>query len=322
MKEWMKRYIAACVLLPSLLLLSAGCGQEEEEDGTDRPALTLTIKTRATGDTEGPTGREHMKTVRLILVNSGRIIYNHCVDNIADEATQYVFREGENGLSLPLALVGERLDYYVVANEEGVSYTGNWDDITVDDLKKMNLDATVLSAMNAASSTTPIPQTAFGTTEKLKSKSEGNNEVSVQLNFVVAKVRLTINNTLPVEQKIEGISVSEVNQTSTPLFAPETLSDTNNNGTASFGDITIEAGAVETRSLYIYENTGGQYILSAQWSGKEQKLDINTAANIQFIRRGTLIDIKITLKQNITGFQFYVRVNSWDEKEMGIPSFN
>lgn len=316
---------AAFFLLPVLaMLLPTACTGDEEP--TEKATVTMTFTTRATTSGSPEMGidleaRERMQTLRVIVVRTetSQIMYNLLYEQFDTDDTQNgryykTITFGE----LMIKAEGENFDFYAIANEEGIGYSGEWNNISFNDLQNLikgnsvlNTDA--LTKMNGGSS--PIPKTGHTRIKVQPTIQEGK----VELDFVVAKVRLTIDNTLPIEQEIESISVSGVNQTSTPLFASEPLSDIND-ATASFGDITIQAETIVTRSFYIYENTGGQYTLSAQWNG-QQTLNI-TEAGISEIPRGTLIDIKITLKQNITDFQFYVRVNSWDEKKMDIPSFN
>ena len=259
---------------------------------------------------------ERMKTLRVIVARqTGEVLYNVKYDS---------FEEDENGRlyktitfsELTVDKEGENFDFYAIANEEGVGYTEkSWDNVTVNDLKNMNLRSTFLR--NAKN--TMIPQTAYKPiTVKPQSGGRIQSE-TMELDFAVAKVSLTITNESAGDQYVNDINLSGVNMDSTLLFAGEPLS-AENRGKLSLGNLTIHAGKPATVYAYFFENAGGEYKLTATWK-TSQTLDINDVANIDKISRGTELDINITLNATTTP-TFNIEVVPWTTIEVDVPPFN
>lgn len=279
----------------------------------------MTFTTRAisnpTTTAGGLEANEHMRTLRVIVARqNGEILYNLKYD-IAENETSKTITFSEMTVNAD----GETFDFYAIANEEGVGYNGSWENVTVADLKGMNLQSGFLTNANA-SKNTMIPQTAYKQIMVAPQSGGGIQSETMKLDFAVAKVRLTINNTSSAVQEVSGINLSGLNMTSTPLFAGTDLSNVVN-GELELGTVTVPANESATVYAYFFENTGGDYALTADWNNNPQTLDIK-AANITEIRRGTELNINIKLNATIPSSpEFYIEVVPWTEVEVDVPPF-
>lgn len=278
----------------------------------------MTFTTRAisnpTTTAGGLEANEHMRTLRVIVARqNGEILYNLKYD-IAENETSKTITFSEMTVNAD----GETFDFYAIANEEGVEYNG-WENVTVADLKGMNLQSGFLTKANDVSKNTMIPQTAYKQIRVAPQSGGGIQSETMKLDFAVAKVRLTINNTSSAEQTVSDINLSGLNMTSTPLFASGTLSG-ETVGTLSLGNMTIDANGTATVYAYFFENTGGIYNLTASWNGTQILNLNNSAANINAISRGTELNINITLNATATP-TFNIEVVPWAEVEVDVPPF-
>lgn len=279
----------------------------------------MTFTTRAisnpTTTAGGLEANEHMRTLRVIVARqeNGEILYNLKYD-IAENETSKTITFSEMTVNAD----GEIFDFYAIANEEGVGYDG-WENVTVADLKGMNLPEGFLTNANDVSKNTMIPQTAYKQIRVAPQSGGGIQSETMKLDFAVAKVRLTINNTSSAEQTVSDINLSGLNMTSTPLFASGTLSG-ETGGTLSLGNMTIDDNSTATVYAYFFENTGGKYNLTASWNGTQTLNLNNSAANINAISRGTELNINITLNATATP-TFNIEVVPWTEVEVDVPPF-
>lgn len=310
------RYLAAaCLLLLSLLAVSC---ISDDYPVRDKATVKMTFTTRAISTTTtagGLEANEHMHTLRVIVARqNGEILYNLKYDIAQNETSKTItFSE------MTVNADGETFDFYAIANEEGVEYNG-WENVTVADLKGMNLQSGFLTNANDVSKNTMIPQTAYKQIRVAPQSGGGIQSETMKLDFAVAKVRLTINNTSSAVQEVSGINLSGLNMTSTPLFAETDLSNVAD-GKLELGDMTVPANESATVYAYFFENTGGTYALTANWNDNQQTLNIN-AAGITEIRRGTELNINIKLNATIPSSpEFYIEVVPWTEVEVDVPPF-
>lgn len=310
------RYLAAaCLLLLSLLAVSC---ISDDYPVRDKATVKMTFTTRAISNPATTAGgledNEHMRTLRVIVARqNGEILYNLKYDIAQNETSKTItFSE------MTVNADGETFDFYAIANEEGVGYNRSWENVTVADLKGMNLQSGFLTNANA-SKDTYIPQTAYKQIRVAPQSGGGIQSETMKLDFAVAKVRLTINNTSAGDQYVNNINLSGLNIESTPLFANGTLSAVTE-GTLSLGNMTIHANSTATVYAYFFENTGGTYNLTASWNGIQTLNLNNSAANINAISRGTELNINITLNATTTP-TFNIEVVPWAEVEVDVPPF-
>ncbi len=322
MKKLTKKYsVQLAGLLLLLTLLPVSCIKDDYA-AKEKATVQVTFTTRAisgSSDTDANTLEEyeHMRTLRVIVARANDILYNVKYDIEKDETSKTItFSE------LTVDKAGEDFDFYAIANEDGTGYN-DWETVSVETLTSRNLSN--IATLNGGNILILIPQTAK-TTITVKPQQDGSiQSATIPLQFAVAKVRLTIENTSTTEQTVSGISLSGVDMTSTPLFA-ESLSD-RKNGSVSLGEMTIPAETNGTPGkstvyAYFYENTGGEYILNATWGASSTTFNINDLGKLSEIKRGTELDITITIKKSVTTPEdFFIQVNTWDSADMEIPSF-
>lgn len=309
-----------CLLL--LLAVGAGACVKDEYAEKEKATVQVTFMTRAvsnpTADAGGLEANEHMRTLRVIVARTtGDILYNVKYD-IEETETQKTITFSE----LTVNKDGENFDFYAIANEDGVGYTEkSWDNVGIDDLKKMTLQNGFLTNVNT-SKEFYIPQTAYQLITVNPQGGGGMQSETMTLNFAVAKVRMTINNTSAIEQTVSNIKLFGVNTTSTKLFGVTPVTSTDTGEALSLGtmtDIPAETNGTPGKSTvyaYFYENTGNGYKLTATWDGHGQELE----PNITEIPRGKMLDINVNLSLN-TESTVNVQVVSWIEKEMDVPAF-
>lgn len=325
MKKLTKKYsVQLAGLLLLLALLPVSCIKDDyAPKGT--ATVTMTFTTRAISNPAANAGgleaNEHMRTLRVIVARSSNseILYN-LKYNIAENETSKTITFSEMTVNAD----GEAFDFYAIANEEGVGYSENWDNVSIADLQGMNLQGRFLTDANDTSTNTMIPQTVHRQITVMPQAGGGIQSETMKLDFVVAKVRLTINNTSPGDQNVSDIDLSGVNMTSTPLFATETLSD-EKGGKLNLDNMSIAAGGSATVYAYFFENqNSGGYTLTASWK-KEQKLLLQTGSDdskqtIKEIPRGTELNINITLNATSEP-NFNIEVVPWSEVNVDVPPF-
>lgn len=320
MKKLTKKYsVQLAGLLLLLTLLPVSCIKDDyAPKGT--ATVTMTFTTRAISNPTANAGEleanEHMRTLRVIVARtSGEILYNLKYDIDKNETSKKItFSE------MTVEKTGEAFDFYAIANEDGVEYSGNWNNVTINDLKGMSLNDGFLTKANV-SKDTYIPQTAY---KQITVTPQEIQTETMTLDFVVAKVRLTINNTSPGDQNVSDIDLSGVNMTSTPLFAAGTLSD-EKGGKLNLDNMSIAAGGSATVYAYFFENQNSEgYTLTASWK-KEQTLLLQTGSDdskqtIKEIPRGTELNINITLNATSEP-NFNIEVVPWSEVNVDVPPF-
>lgn len=332
MKKLTKKYsVQLAGLLLLLTLLPVSCIKDDyTPKGT--ATVTMTFTTRAisnpTASAGGLEANEHMRTLRVIVARtSGEILYNLKYDIDENETSKTItFSE------MTVEKDGEDFDFYAIANEGGVGYTDkSWDNVSVDDLKGMTLQTAFLTAANDSEGSKVIPQTAYKEITVRPQAGGGIQTETMTLDFAVAKVRLTIENTSTDQQTVSGISLSGVDMTSTPLFAGENLS-TEAEGTVSLGEMTIPAESNGTPGkstvyAYFFENQNSEgYTLTAFWK-KYQTLPLQTGSDdnkqpITEIPRGKMLDINVTLNADVDiNPTIQVQVNEWIGKTINVPPF-
>lgn len=305
---------SVCLLLLALLLASC---IKDEYAAKEKATVTVTFTTRADGGTtvvgDELEDNERMKTLRVIVSNGNDILYNvYYTDFETDGDGRYyktiTFSE------LTVNKKGEDFDFYAIANEEGIA---GWP-TQITSLEQLPENITLSTSSDL------IPQTAKATITVEPQQDGGIQSATIPLQFAVAKVRLTINNTSTESQTVSDIKLSGVNMTSTPLFAEENLS-IENNGSVDLGDMVISGMDSKTVYAYFYENQNSNgYNLTAHWK-KDQTLPLQTGSDdnkqpIREIPRGKMLDINVNLSVN-TEPTVNVQVVSWTTKEMDVPAF-
>ena len=321
----MKYDSLATVCLLLLALLPASCIKDDYA-AKEKATVRVTFTTKAiSGDpntTAGDLGEyEHMRTLRVIVARANDILYNVKYD-IAENETSKTITFSE----LTIEKGGELFDFYAIANESGVGYTSDWATITVEQLENISLTEDALAKLNLGK--TYIPQTAHAQINV----GEATGDVTIPLQFAVAKVRLTIENTSTDQQTVNDISLSGVNTTSTKLFGATPVTATDTGKALSLGNMVFSAetnGTPGKNTVYAYffENQNSEgYTLTAFWK-KDQTLPLQTGSDdnkqlITEIPRGKMLDINVTLNADVDiNPTIQVQVNEWISKTINVPPF-
>lgn len=331
----LKRYAGVSLCLCLLGVGVTGC-IKDEATATKETTLTLTVSTRANDDlTQNDKGNladnEQMKTLRVIVARheGGEIIYNWYETGIADNDFERTINFSELTIQ-----EGEQFDFYAIANEEGFLNSGESLDgksINLIDLKNRIL-RNDFNVTNAGQ----IPQTAFAT-QKIVSGIEDN--LDMQLEFVVAKVRVNFVNETGEAQDISNIRMEGVKPNQGYLFNDEAdgvyvpASTQYETLTISQQGINVPADAdnnTASVSAYLYpSNPERQFVLEASWNNNDYALEGGTNGNItsgnlvSALDRNQLLDITVTLKQSATEVRvaFDWEVAAWSNKEIEVPPF-
>ncbi len=326
MKKLTKKYsVQLAGLLLLLALLPVSCIKDDYA-AKEKATVQVTFTTRAISgssdtDAEALEMYEHMRTLRVIVARASDndILYNVKYD-IAENETSKTITFSE----LTIEKGGELFDFYAIANESGVGYTSDWATITVDQLENISLTEDALAKLNLGK--TYIPQTAHAQINV----GEATGDVTIPLQFAVAKVRLTIENTSTDQQTVNNISLSGVNTTSTKLFGATPVTATGTGKALSLGNMVFSAetnGTPGKNTVYAYffenQNSKG-YTLTAFWK-KEQTLLLQTGSDdskqtIKEIPRGTELNINITLNATSEP-NFNIEVVPWSEVNVDVPPF-
>lgn len=313
-----------CLLL--LALLPASCIQDEYT-AKEKATVRVTFTTRADGGTtvvgKDLEKNERMQTLRVIVAKGDKILYNVKYDTFEkNEETGQRYKTITFSELVTEDEADRTFDFYAIANEEGIA---DWPTqiTSVDDLP---------ANITLSTSSNLIPQTAKQSITVEIPQDGGIQSATIPLQFAVAKVRLTIENTSAEMQTVSDIRLSGVNMTSTPLFAGTSLSN-ENGGFVSLGtmtDIPAETNGTPGKSTvyaYFYENKNSAgYTLTAYWK-KNQTLPLQTGSDdnkqpITEIPRGKMLDITIKLNADVDiEPTINVQIDEWTGKTIDVPPF-
>ena len=309
MKNKLLKHTGAMLLLLACCLTS--CIKEDGFTPTDKASVTLTFTTRvgANGESTLPS-IEQMKTLRVIMVrqNPQEVVWNikHTIPAGKGEDT-FKFND------VRVAEGGEMFDFYAIANEAAFTEKmedGN--DIDVDALKNMLV---TLGTKNDGSlnitETTGVPQTKI---ESFHVEAKANQSHRMQLEFAVAKVELTFNNTTETEQTITNLRFPDImpNAATTPLFTPAEIAAVGSRAVNFTEGMSIPAALDNaSKTFYVYETKAPQdgYKMTATW-GKQWDLPFSLVE----IKRGQHLRINVDLiKRN--GLKVSWTVLPWEGED-------
>lgn len=337
----LKRYAGMSLCLCLLGAGVTGCIKDDDVAGQKETTLTLTVSTRADDPTQNDQEghnletNEEMKTLRVIVArqDGNEIIYNWYEDNIADNDFQRTINFSE----LTIETTGETFDFYAIANEVSLdlsqagitSLAGK--DVNLTALKSciINRNYNVLTAGN-------IPQTAFESVSVVPGTSD---DFTMQLEFVVAKVRVNFVNETGEAQTLSNIRMEGVKPNQGYLFNDKVdgiyvpANTTYTNLTIADG-LTVPAGENDnTRSVsaYLYpSNLGHSFVLEARWNNHDYALqegnngNITSGSLVTGLDRSQLLDITVTLKKSAVEVSLAIKyeVKEWATADIEVPSFN
>lgn len=315
MRNNLLKYTGAMLLLLACCLTSC---IKEDYAVADKASVTLTFTTRANGTTDSNLeAGEGMKHLRVLVVDqaTSEIRFNYEREFQANEISATV--------TFGDLYAGHTYDFYAIANEE--SFGGDFSGTP--DLEE--LEATLLrqeaGKLINASAGKHLPAAAK---RSLKITGNGNQQLEIEMQRVVAKARVNFINQTGAVQQITGIRLVKVGAANTSLF-PKNYEMTYTPGDAGsvdldLGDVTVSASMDETASTalgYFYESKApeGGYVLEATWNGNKKTFPLTEMGGgngLSQILRNAFINITLTLKQNDWKLEY--EVLEWEDAPINI----
>lgn len=306
------RYLGAIGLL-LLMGVATSCIKDDiatTETGTAN--ITVNISSRSgevDDDNSEVLANEDIKTIRLILVQNGKVVSN--------SKHSFTAPDGQKLLEQGIRIVGVKkaaTDFYAVVNEANVNKNFESDfkvGTTFDGPAFSQVQLIAYSSFNSANG---LPMVGCETKPSL---SDGD-EVMIKVTRAVARIDLNINNKTGADLNVSKVSFGEFFPTSGFLFAQSDASVqyTEKNFVESE---TIENEKSNVFTYYLYEscsNEEGVYKVGLNDSPEfplTQIYDAVSKTPIKEIKRNTIL--KINAIANASGWELQCEVAPWDVEE-------
>lgn len=343
MKNSLKKYMAWTAVLAWVGLTMMSCIKDEVSGGTEETTLTLTVSTRMDDPNQTNNGgktlepNEEMEALRVIVARSSdnEILYNWYEKDIKADDFQRVINFSE----LTIETTGESFDFYAIANEASLDLSSAG--ITTLEGKNVNLKALKECIINRDYNVWTegnIPQTAFASKSVVPGTTD---DFSMQLEFVVAKVRVSFINETGEEQPISDIRIEGVKPNQGFLFNDDDENSIHIPANTNYATLEIKKDALSvpategnntaSASAYLYpSNPGTKFILKAHWNNQDYALEEGTDGNITSgelvtgLDRSQQLDITVTLKKSAVEVpvEIMYEVEDWGTADIEVPSFN
>lgn len=313
-----------------LLLLAVGavsCIKDEYAESKEKAILTLYFTTTkssneasSNGTTIGPElPNEHMRTLRVIVVDKqGKIRYNTKV-NVPEDQTQTVINFSELIVDSDGTTT---FDVYAIANEEVYAANNEWEgtNINLEVLKNKILDNTILSKLNEGIAKDEykegyaVPQTAI---QEVTVTPGQDNSATIPLEFVVAKMELNFENTSLMTQTLTNVALTDMDVSETTLFPVENIETVVND--FSWSSIEIPSEKKYSIVKYLYEGqTDNNYLLTTSWGNNS--LNLTEKGLGTEILRGNKLVINVTLNSQQKATLDFL-VIPWSVHDIKVPEF-
>lgn len=306
------RYLGTIGLL-LLMGVATSCIKDDiatTETGTAN--ITVNISSRSgevDDDNSEVLANEDIKTIRLILVQNGKVVSN--------SKHSFTAPDGQKLLEQGIRIVGVKkaaTDFYAVVNEANVNKNFESDfkvGTTFDGPAFSQVQLIAYSSFNSANG---LPMVGCETKPSL---SDGD-EVMIKVTRAVARIDLNINNKTGADLNVSKVSFGEFFPTSGFLFAQSDASVqyTEKNFVESE---TIENEKSNVFTYYLYEscsNEEGVYKVGLNDSPEfplTQIYDAVSKTPIKEIKRNTIL--KINAIANASGWELQCEVAPWDVEE-------
>lgn len=305
------RYLGAIGLL-LLIGVVTSCIKDDiaaTEAGTAN--ITVNISSRSgevDDDNSEVLANEDIKTIRLILVQNGKVVSN--------SKHSFTAPDGQKLLEQGIRIVGVNkaaTDFYAVVNEANVNKNFESDfkvGTTFDGPAFSQVQLIAYSSFNSANG---LPMVGCETKPSL---SDGD-EVMIKVTRAVARIDLNINNKTGADLNVSKVSFGEFFPTSGFLFSQ---SDASVQYTEKYfvESETIENEKSNVFTYYLYEscsNEEGVYKVGLNESPEFPLTQIYDASKtpIKEIKRNTIL--KINAIANASGWELQCEVAPWDVEE-------
>ncbi|WP_286031335.1 hypothetical protein [Phocaeicola coprophilus] len=306
------RYLGAIGLL-LLIGVATSCIKDDiatTETGTAN--ITVNISSRSgevDNDNSEVLANEDIKTIRLILVQNGKVVSN--------SKHSFTVPDGQKLLEQGIRIVGVNkaaTDFYAVVNEANVNKNFESDfkvGTTFDGPAFSQVQLIAYSSFNSANG---LPMVGCETKPSL---SDGD-EVMIKVTRAVARIDLTINNKTGADLGVSKVSFGKFFPTNGFLLAQSDASVTYTTKTFDESN-TIENAKSDVFTYYLYESCSdeeGVYKVGLNESPEfplTQIYDAVSKAPIKEIKRNTIL--KINAIANASGWELQCEVAPWDVEE-------
>lgn len=308
----LRRYLGAIGLL-LLMGVVTSCIKDDiaTTSDTDLANVIVNVSSRSgvvDEDNSEVRENEDIKTIRLILVQGGKVVSNSMYD--------FTKTEGKL-LAQEIRIVGLKkvpTDFYAVVNEASV-------DVAYDNMKiGTDFDVNVFSQAQLVSYSVFKPEENGLPMVGSKSVSdiEDNASISLDVTRAVARIDLTINNKTGADLGVSKVSFGKFFPTNGFLLAQSDASVTYTTKTFDESN-TIENAKSDVFTYYLYESCSdeeGVYKVGLNESPEfplTQIYDAVSKAPIKEIKRNTIL--KINAIANASGWELQCEVAPWDVEE-------
>jgi|GEM_PF-1906560 len=306
------RYLGAIGLL-LLIGVATSCIKDDiatTETGTAN--ITVNISSRSgevDNDNSEVLANEDIKTIRLILVQNGKVVSN--------SKHSFTVPDGQKLLEQGIRIVGVNkaaTDFYAVVNEANVNKNFESDfkvGTTFDGPAFSQVQLIAYSSFNSANG---LPMVGCETKPSL---SDGD-EVMIKVTRAVARIDLNINNKTGADLNVSKVSFGEFFPTSGFLFSQSDASVQYTKKDFVKSE-TIENEKSNVFTYYLYEscsNEEGVYKVGLNDSPEfplTQIYDAVSKTPIKEIKRNTIL--KINAIANASGWELQCEVAPWDVEE-------
>lgn len=306
------RYLGAIGLL-LLIGVATSCIKDDiatTETGTAN--ITVNISSRSgevDNDNSEVLANEDIKTIRLILVQNGKVVSN--------SKHSFTVPDGQELLEQGIRIVGVNkaaTDFYAVVNEANVNKNFESDfkvGTTFDGPAFSQVQLIAYSSFNSANG---LPMVGCETKPSL---SDGD-EVMIKVTRAVARIDLNINNKTGADLNVSKVSFGEFFPTSGFLFSQSDASVQYTKKDFVESE-TIENEKSNVFTYYLYEscsNEEGVYKVGLNDSPEfplTQIYDAVSKTPIKEIKRNTIL--KINAIANASGWELQCEVAPWDVEE-------
>lgn len=303
------RYLGAIGLL-LLTGVVTSCIKDDIATTSDADAVNITVNVGSRAADSEALSDEGIKTLRLILVQEGKVVSNSKHDFTTTEG-QPLLEKGINIIGLKKAAT----DFYAVVNEASAA-------VNYDELFKTSETFN----HNAFSQAQLVPYSEFQPERnglpmvgnKSVSDIEDNATISIDVTRAVARIDLTINNKTGADLSVSKVSFGKFFPTNGFLLAQSDASVTYTTKTFDESN-TIENAKSDVFTYYLYESCSdeeGVYKVGLNESPEfplTQIYDAVSKAPIKEIKRNTIL--KINAIANVSGWELQCEVAPWDVEE-------
>lgn len=308
------RYLGAIGLL-LLIGVATSCIKDDiatTETGTAN--ITVNISSRSgevDNDNSEVLANEDIKTIRLILVQNGKVVSN--------SKHSFTVPDGQKLLEQGIRIVGVNkaaTDFYAVVNEANVNKNFESDfkvGTTFDGPAFSQVQLIAYSSFNSANG---LPMVGSKSVADIEIKD--NAAISIDVTRAVARIDLTINNKTGADLGVSKVSFGKFFPTNGFLLAQSDASVTYTAKTFDESN-TIENAKSDVFTYYLYESCSdeeGVYKVGLNESPEfplTQIYDAVSKAPIKEIKRNTIL--KINAIANASGWELQCEVAPWDVEE-------